>query len=58
MPFQTSDSIDVAYAQIVEEDGHQSLHAIISIGEMGPDRKITLVITNCGEDCHYMLMPQ
>ena len=58
LPFQTADGKDLAYAQIIEEDGHKSLHAIISIGEMGPDRKITLVVTNCGGDCHYMLMPQ
>ena len=58
LPFQTADGKDLAYAQIVEEDGHKSLHAIISIGEMGEDKKIALVITNCGEGCHYMLMPQ
>ena len=58
MPFQTSDGVDAAYVQIVEEDGHQSLHALVSIGELGPERKLTLVITSCGEDCHYMLMPE
>ena len=46
----------MAYAQVVMEDGHKSLHCIIRIGEMA--HPFTLVVTNCGENCHYMLMPE
>ena len=56
MPFQSVDGKNTAYAQVIVEDGHKSLHCIIRIGELS--QEFTLVVTNCGNDCHYMLMPQ
>ena len=54
--FQSPDGKNTAYAQVIVEDGHKSLHCIIRIGELATE--FTLVVTNCGEDCHYMLMPK
>merc|ERR1719264_1798754 len=54
--YQSPDGKNTAYAQVIVEDGHRSLHCIIRIGELATE--FTLVVTNCGENCHYMLMPK
>ena len=50
---------DAAYVQIFEEDGHQSLRAGISLGEDDTrHHRPTLVIADCGRNCHYIFMPK